>query len=501
MAAISQLRNGIAEPPTVHDRQIAKEGDDGEYMEKRFDLTIVGGGPGGYVAAIRASQLGLKVAVVEEGEMGGTCLNRGCIPTKALLQSAELYHLMGRSAEFGITASVEGINYAKLSERKASIVKRLRLGVESLVRKAGGTMISGRAGLLDNHTLTISGADSGIIKTSTIIIATGSRPSRPPIPGIDGARVLDSNQVLELHDCPRSVVIIGGGVIGVEFATLFNLLGKKVGIVEMTGSLVPSLDLEIAGLLRKSLEARGIEVFTDSRVSEMLSGPSQESPLTCRFEVGGEKFQAEGDFAIVSTGRRPNIEGLGLEALGIALEKGHIKVNGGMETSIPGIYAIGDVVGTWQLAHAASAQGMVAAANAAGGHAIMDNSVIPACIYSCPEIATVGLTEKAARDRGLDVRIGRFPVAANGKSMIFGEKEGMAKIVTDRSTGEILGAHIMAPRATEMIGEICVAMRLEATSAEIADTVHPHPTASEMLMEAAMDAEGRGLHQPGTGRK
>ena len=464
-------------------------------MEDRFDLTIIGGGPGGYVAAIEASRLGLKTAVIEEREMGGTCLNRGCIPTKALLQSAEVFHSLGRCQEFGVDASAGSFDYARISQRKTAIVKRLRSGVESLVRKGGATVIPGRATIMDSRTIEVTGVGKRRITTGKIVIATGSRPSKPPIPGMAGKKVLDSDEVLELAECPEKVVIIGGGVIGVEFATLYNLLGKKVTVIEMMDSLVPGLDLEISRLLRKSLEAKGVEVFTGAKVSAVSS---DASPV-CAFARDGKELRAEGDIVIVATGRKPNVEGLGLEAVGVLLENGSIEVDARMETSVKGIYAIGDVTGTWPLAHVASAQGLVAAGNAAGGDKAMDYTAVPACVYSDPEVATVGLTEDEARKRGVDAAVGRFPVSSNGKSMIMGEKEGLAKIVTDRATGEILGAHVMAAGATDMIAEICVAMRLESTIEELAGTIHPHPTVGEILWEAARhveyrEAEGRGAH-------
>ncbi|MEI6385163.1 MAG: dihydrolipoyl dehydrogenase [Spirochaetota bacterium] len=459
-------------------------------MEGNFDLAVIGGGPGGYVAAIRASQLGLKVVVVEEREMGGTCLNRGCIPTKVLLRSAEVFQEFGRCSEYGISASAVEFDYSRINQRKASIVKRLRTGVESLVRGNGGTIIPGKARLIDRHTVEVAGTRNTIIKAEKLIIATGSRPSKPSIPGMDGSRVLDSDQVLELKECPSGVVIIGGGVIGIEFATLFNLLGKKVAIIEMMESLIPGFDGEISGLLKASLESKGVRICTGSMVTGIESGAS----AVCSFVIEGQRQSAEGEIAIVATGRKPNTESLGLDALGVTLDRGYIKVNERMQTSIEGIYAIGDVTGVFPLAHVASAQGIVAAENAAGMDHAMDYSVIPSCIYSNPEIATVGLTEEKARKTNKDVGIGRFPVSTNGKSMILGEKEGLAKIITDSKTGEILGAHIMGPRATELIGELCVAMRLEATTKELSETIHPHPTVSEIIMEASMASEGRCVH-------
>lgn len=461
-------------------------------MEKKFDLTVIGGGPGGYVAAIRASQLGLKVAVVEEREMGGTCLNRGCIPTKALLQSAEVYHMVRHCSEFGVRAAGAEFDYSRISQRKGTVVKQLRSGVEYLVKSNRGTIISGKAFIKDKNTVEVSGKEKMIVKTDKIIIATGSRPSKPPIPGIDSGKVLDSDKVLELAECPEKVVIIGGGVIGVEFATIFSTLGKDVTIIEMMDTLIPGVDLEISMMLRKSLESKGVKIFTGAKVTAISSGKT----AVCSFEKEGNVQKAEGDIVIVAIGRKPNSENLGLENIGVFTEKGFIKVDERMETSVKGIYAIGDVTGKVLLAHVASAQGLVAAANAAGENRSMNYAVVPSCIYTSPEIATVGMTEGDAIKKKIKFKVGKFSVSANGKSMIMGEKEGIVKIITDWNMGEILGAHIMGPRATDMISEICVAMKLESTIEELSDTIHPHPTVSEIIMEAAHDAEGHCVHKP-----
>ena len=324
-----------------------------------------------------------------------------------------------------------------------------------------------------------------------IIIATGSRPLKPPIDGIDGDKVLDSDDVLSLDFCPDKVVIIGGGVIGVEFATIYNSLGKDVVIIEMMSNILPGIDDEITQALRKSLEKKGIKIFTSSKVISIQSGDK----AVCTFENNGKEQSVDGDIAIVAIGRKPNSENIGLENVKIDLERGFIKVNESMETSIKGIYAIGDVTGKVLLAHVASEQGLVAAANSAGKYKKMDYSVIPGCIYTNPEVATVGLSEAEAIKKGYQLKIGRFPISANGKSMIMGEKEGFVKIITDKATGEILGTHIMGPRATDMISEMCVAMKLESTIEEIADTIHPHPTVSEIVMEAAHDVEGICIHK------
>ncbi|MHB1653590.1 MAG: dihydrolipoyl dehydrogenase [Desulfitobacteriaceae bacterium] len=460
-------------------------------MNEKFDLTVIGGGPGGYVAAIRACQLGLKVAVIEERQMGGTCLNRGCIPTKSLLHSAKIFHLAKSSSEFGVEIENVRFNYKKIVSRKDSVVKQLRSGVESLVKSNGAVMYNGKAMIKDRNTIEITGADTRVIHTDKIIVATGSKPAKPPIPGIEGELVLDSDAVLELTECPDRVVIIGGGVIGVEFATVFNALGREVTIVEMMDAIVPGIDVEISSALRKSLEKRGVKIFTGAKVTSIES----DHKAACNFETNGSVQRTEVDRVIVAIGRKPNTNGIGLENIGVDLEKGFIQVNDRLETSVKDIYAIGDVTGKIQLAHVASAQGLVAAANAAGQSHTMNYSIVPSCIYTSPEIAAVGLTESEALNKGYKVKIGRFPVSINGKSMIMGEKEGLIKIITDEITGEILGTQIMGPRATDMIAEICVAMKLEATIEEVAATIHPHPTVSEIIMEAAHDVEGLCVHK------
>lgn len=461
-------------------------------MNEKFDLTVIGAGPGGYVAAIRALQLGLKVAVIEERQVGGTCLNRGCIPTKSLLHSAEIYESAKNSEEFGVSTGNVSYDYEKISARKDKVVRQLRSGVEALVKSHGGIIINGRAVIKDKNTIEVIGKDSRVISTDKMIIATGSRPSKPPIPGIDGGKVLDSDKVLELKECPDKVVIIGGGVIGVEFATIFNSLGKEVVIIEMMDQILPGIDTEISSALKKLLEKKGVKIYIKSKVTSIAS----EENAVCTFNYNDTEMKAEGDIVIVVTGRRPNTENIGLENAGIQTERGFIKVDERLKTNVKDIYAIGDVTGKILLAHLASAQGIIAAANAAGKNARMDYSIVPGCIYTNPEIATVGLTEAEAVKKGFDVKVGRFPVSVNGKSMVIGERDGIVKIITDKKTGEILGSHVMGPRATDMISEICVAMKAECTIEEIADTIHPHPTVSEIIMEAAHDVVGLYIHKP-----
>lgn len=461
-------------------------------MGNSYEVTVIGGGPGGYVAAIRAAQLGLKVAVIEEKQMGGTCLNRGCMPTKSLLHSSEVYQTAKTGFDYGIVAGDVEFDFEKIIAKKDSVVKKLRSGIEFLVKNNGATIIHGLGYIKDKNTIEVRGKEPQIINTGKIIIATGSRPSRPPIPGLDSEKVLDSDGLLDLKTCPEKLVIIGGGVIGVEFATVFNSLGKDVAIIEMMDEILPGVDSEISSTIRKSLVNKGIKIYTSSTVTSINTKHKTE----CVFTANNVEQKEICDLVLVAIGRKANLEGIGLENLGLVPVKGFIMVNDKLETSVPGVYAIGDVTGKAMLAHVASAQGLIAAANAAGENQRMDYSVVPGCIYTSPEIATVGMTEVEALKQGNKVKVGRFPVSANGKSMIMGETEGLIKIVTDEATGEILGTHILAPRATDMIGEMCLAMKLESTVEEISNTIHPHPTVSEIMMEAAHDVEGLCVHKP-----
>lgn len=457
-----------------------------------YDLVIIGGGPGGYVAAIRALQLGLKTAVVEEKDMGGTCLNWGCIPTKSLLHSAEIAHMAKHSSTFGIIIPEVQIDYPAIVRKKDQVVRQLRSGVEHLVKQHDGEIIRGRARFLDAHTLEISAPTNRVIRAAKTIVATGSRPSKPQIPGIDGPKILNSDAILAMTECPESLVIIGGGVIGVEFATIFSRLGKTVTIIEMMPEILPGVDSELVAILRKKLEAQGVQIMTGAKVISLESSDK----VVCHYEYNGKTSKVEAEKVLVAIGRRPNTEDLGLECAGIKVEKGFVVVDDRMMTTAPSIYAIGDVTGKVLLAHVASEQGLVAVGNAAGHPHQMAYNIIPSCIYSEPELASVGLTEDAAKKQGLLFQVGRFPVSSNGKSKIVGTHEGLAKIITDAQTGEILGAHILAPRATDMIAEICVAMKLEATYEEIAGTIHPHPTVSEIWMETAQDVDHLSIHAP-----
>ena len=453
-----------------------------------FDVVVIGAGPGGYVAAIRCAQLGLKTAIVESREMGGTCLNRGCIPTKALLHSAEVYDQITKEGKgLGIKAENVTVDYKAVAARKAKIVKQLSGGVGALVKARKVTILNGTGKLTGKNSFDVDGKGYTAEK---IILATGSEPVRIPIPGIDRAGVLDSDGVLSSGTLPESVVIIGGGVIGIEFATLYNSFGKKVVVVEALPRILNTMDEDVSSTMQALLEGRGVEIHTGAKVVGIEDG------LKVVYEEGGAQASAEGEVVVVAIGRRPVTAGIGLEAAGVkTTEKGFIDVDDAMETNVPGIYAIGDITGKVQLAHVASAQAVVAAANAAGQEKKMAYDIVPSCIYSSPEIASVGLTEAEAKAKGLQVKTGTFSTAGNGRSVILGCPDGFVKLVTEERTGEILGATIMAPHATDMIAEIAAAMKAEATVEEIADTIHPHPTVSEIVMEAAHDVEHLSVHK------
>jgi len=454
-------------------------------MGSKYDVAVLGGGPGGYVAAIRCASLGMSTVLIEKGSLGGTCLNRGCVPTKSLLHSAGLYKEMKTSASFGITAADVSFNFADIMKRKNEVVAKLTGGVGMLLKKAGVDVIQGVGKLVDVNTIEV---DAEKTEADNIILATGSEPAMPPIPGIEEA--LNSDDVLSMIECPESCAIVGGGVIGIEFASIFSLLGKKVTIIEVLPEILTGMDEEISAAATKLLKGQGVEIIVNAKVLEINNG-------VCVYESGNARNEVKAEAVIVAAGRKPATEGLGLEKTGVVMEKGFIKVDDAMRTSIPHIYAIGDITGKIQLAHVASAQGIVAASNIAGKDEKMRYDNIPSCVYTFPEIAAVGLTEKQAREGGHEYKIGRFPVAFSGKSSVMGESFGFVKLISDEGTGELLGAHMMAPRATDIIAELCVLKQSEATIDELAQTIHPHPTISEMLMEAAHDIEGLSVHTPG----
>lgn len=457
----------------------------------RYDVAILGGGPGGYAAAIRCAQYGLSTALIEADELGGTCLNRGCIPTKALLHAAHLYESAKDAEKCGVFFEGAGYDYSKMAAFKDGIVAKLRRGIAGLEKAHGVDVLKGYGVLLDKNRIAVG--DTVVVEADKIILATGSSPSLPPIDGIDGANVLTSDQVLAMDRCPESFVIIGGGVIGIEFATLFSALGKKVTVVEALPRLLQGLDDEILDSLMAELGKRGLNILTGAKV---LAIRSEKDRVAVEYEREGERAQAAGECCVVCTGRRPRTADIGLEAAGVRMNRGFIDVDDALRTSVENIFAIGDITGKLQLAHVAAEQGMVAAANCAGKGGRMRYDAVPACIYTQPEIAYVGKSEKQAGQEGIKTVAGCFPVAANGKAMIEGARGGIAKLVAQEATGEIIGAQMMGPRATELIAEVCAVMRCEGCIEEVAEAIHPHPSVSEVWMEAANDAMGLCCHKP-----
>jgi len=447
-----------------------------------YDVAVIGGGPGGYVAAIRCAQYGLKTILAEKQELGGTCLNRGCIPTKALLHSAELYEEMNENAAMlGILAEGLHVDYKKTAAYKRKVVSQMRNGVELLVKKREISVIPSEAVMTGPHSFQADGKE---YTAANIILAMGSEPARLPIPGIDRDGVVNSDGVLNLEKLPESVVIIGGGVIGIEFASLFSYYHKKVTIVEMLPRILNNLDEDAANIMKATLEKKGVEIHAGAKVLEVTAD------LTVVYEENGAHKEASGELVVAAVGRKPCTANAGLDAAGVNVSKaGFVEVDDHLRTNVSGIYAIGDITGKAQLAHVASAQGVTAAANIHGENKSISYSIIPSCVYSSPEIASVGLTEEEAKAKGINVRTGSFALTGNGRSVILGQTDGFAKLVTEAGTGEILGATIVAPRATEMISEISVAMKSEAVLEDIRDTIHPHPTVSEIIMEAANDVD------------
>lgn len=460
------------------------------------NMVIIGGGPGGYVAAIRAAQLGGKVTLIEKDELGGTCLNRGCIPTKAMLRAAELLDLMETSKDFGIHTGEISVDFAKILARKDRAVKTLVSGVSGLMKSNGVEVIKGKARLISPKEIEVldEKQQKVVYQAKKIILATGSISADLPIPGAKIPGVINSDEALQLTKVPESMVIIGGGPIGLEFGTIFAKLGTKVTILEMLPQILPGEDAEVASSLDKSLRSSKIQILTNSQVKGIFEGSAGKKKVVATTGEGEKAFEAQ--YVLMAVGRRPNIEGLGLEEAGVHFTPKGVEVNEKMETNVSDVYAIGDVTGQWLLAHFASAQGGVAAENAMGQEVRMDRRHVPRCVYTLPEVASVGLTEKQAKDAGYELKVGKFPFAANGKATIIGERNGFVKIVAGAEYGEILGVHIFGPQATDLIAEGVLAMHLEATALDMARSIHPHPTLSEAMMEAALDVEGVAVHFP-----
>lgn len=456
-------------------------------------IVIIGGGPAGYVAAIRAAQLGAETHLVEAEKLGGTCLNVGCIPTKALMHTAELYHLAKSSGGYGVKAGEVTLDWNAAMNNKQRVVNRLVKGVESLLKANKVSIHKGKAELKAAKTVVVAGEPPVELAADAIIIAAGSEPVKLNLPGADLPGVIDSTGALKLPSVPKSLVVIGGGVIGVEFAALYNALGAKVTVVELLPEILPPVDREVAVKLRQQLEKDGVDFMTGAGLKEIKQ---TDAALLALVAQGEAQHELAAEYILIGVGRIPNTRDLGLEQLGVAVERGRIQVNATFETSVSGVYAVGDCNGLSLLAHAASAQGIAAVEGIMGHKPAYFGQLIPSCIYTNPEIGSVGLTEEAAANQGLSVKIGRFPLSGNGKTLIENGGVGLVKIIAGAKHGEILGVHIIGPRATELIAEACLAMRLEATLEELVSTIHAHPTISEAMAEAALAADGLAIHWP-----
>jgi len=459
------------------------------------DVAIIGGGPGGYVAAIRASQLGAKVALVEKDALGGTCLNWGCIPTKVLLRCVELMELADKGKDYGVNLGEVSVDFLKMMAKKEQVVRVLVAGVQGLMRSNGIEVIKGVGSLVSPRQIEVE-ANSGkrTIQARKIILAPGSVTATLPIPGADGSGVITSDEALQLSAIPRSMVVIGGGTIGVEFSTIFAKLGTRITVVEMLPQIIPTEDRELALALQGVLKREGVEVLTGAKVNRIEDEPGGGESVVISTGVGERKVAAQ--LVLVAVGRKPNTEGIGLEGAGVKMEAGRILVNKKMETNVPGIYAVGDAIGGIMLAHVASAEGEIAAENACGKSSVVDYRAVPRCIYTMPEIAAVGVTEKEAREEGFDIEVGRFSFAANGKATILGEREGFVKVIADSKSGEVLGIHIFGSHATDLIAEAALSMKMEGTVYDVLSTIHAHPTLSEAIREAALDVKGLAFHIP-----
>lgn len=469
---------------------------------KKFDLCVIGAGPGGYVAAIRASQLGLKVAVVEANHLGGICLNWGCIPTKALLKSSEVNHLLNHKlGEFGFSAQKVDFDFAKIIERSRGVSKRLSTGIGSLMKKNKVEVVDGFAKFISNKKISVSHGNKEVaqIEAANFIIATGARARQIPGMEADGEQIWTYREAMTPKALPKSLLVVGSGAIGVEFASFYKNMGAEVTIVEMAENIVPVEDEEISKIARKSFEKQGIKIMTSAGLKALKK---LKDHVTASVEIGGKLEEIKAEKVIMAVGIVANVENLGLEKTKVKLDKGRIITNNYLETDEAGIFAIGDVAGAPWLAHKASHEGIIAAEKIASKtgkydakkvHPIKKDN-IPGCTYAMPQIASVGLTEKKCKELGKKIKVGRFPYMANGKAIASSETEGLIKVIFDEKTGELLGAHLIGAEVTEMIQGFVIAKQAELTEEDLMHTIFAHPTMSEMMHEAVLDAFGKVIH-------
>lgn len=472
-------------------------------MAQEYDLVILGGGTGGYVAAIRASQLGLKTAIVEKGKLGGTCLHNGCIPSKALLRSAEVFATAKRGEDFGVVTGEVSVNFGKVQERKNKIIDQLHKGVQHLMKQGKIDVYEGLGRILGPSIFspmpgTISvemnnGDDNEMLIPKNVIVATGSRPRTLPGLEIDGEYVLSSDEALQLEALPSSIIIVGGGVIGIEWASMLSDFGVEVTVIEYADRIIPTEDKEISKEMQRLMKKKGIKIVTSAKVLPETLVKDNGVAISAEVKGGVKEFKAEK--LLVSVGRQANTEGIGLNNTEIQVEKGAIVTNKFFQTKESHIYAIGDVIGGLQLAHVASHEGIIAVEHIAGNDpSPFDYNLVSRCIYSNPEVSSVGITEDQAKEKGHKVKVGKFSFRAIGKALVFGESDGFVKIIADEETNDILGVHMIGPHVTDMITEAGLAMVLDATPWEIAHTIHPHPTLSEAIGEAALAVDGKAIH-------
>jgi len=460
------------------------------------DLTVIGGGPGGYVAAIRAAQLGCNVRLIEGEKVGGTCLNRGCIPTKVLLHATELKSNFDRARDYGFSTKEASLDWKVLMDRKDATVKQLTDGVATLLESWGVEVIYGEASFVNSKEIVVrDGNGTSKLRSDSFIIATGSKPSKPPIEGLNSKGILTSDDALSIEEIPSSMLIVGGGVIGIEFATLFSGLGCHVTVVEFLPRILSNIDEEMASYVHEVLSSKGVNIYVASRVTKIDDNKGNYLAVTLQ-EEDGKNITVETEKVLLAAGRVPNTQALNLSSAGVETERGRIKVDKFMRTNVPNIYAVGDCASPYMLAHVAMAEGEIAAENVADKMREMDYSVVPSCIFTSPELASVGRSELDCQKAGIPVKVGRFPMVGNGRALTLGEAEGMVKIIADSRYERVLGVHILGPNATELISAACMAMKLEATAEEISSLIFAHPTVGEALKEAASAVRGAAIHFP-----